>query len=80
MKNERTILVTGGAGFIGANFVLQAVAAGDAVANVDLLTYAGNAESLAGLKEQSAAPFCAGRYLRWGSDGGGDSASTVRRR
>ncbi len=49
MKKDRTILVTGGAGFIGSNFVLQCVAAGDAVVNVDLLTYAGNAGNLAEL-------------------------------
>jgi len=42
-------LVTGGAGFIGSNFVQQAVAAGDAVVNIDLLTYAGNLENLANL-------------------------------
>jgi len=50
MKNYGTILVTGGAGFIGSNFVQQAVAAGDTVVNVDLLTYAGNAENLADLE------------------------------
>ena len=41
------ILVTGGAGFIGANFVLDWIAAtGEAVLNLDALTYAGNRESL----------------------------------
>jgi dTDP-glucose 4,6-dehydratase len=41
------ILVTGGAGFIGANFVLDWLAATDeAVVNLDALTYAGNLESL----------------------------------
>ena len=44
------ILVTGGAGFIGANFVLDWLAAGDEpVLNVDKLTYAGNRKSLQGL-------------------------------
>lgn len=44
------ILVTGGAGFIGANFVLDWVAAtGEPVVNVDKLTYAGNLENLASL-------------------------------
>jgi dTDP-glucose 4,6-dehydratase len=44
------ILVTGGAGFIGANFVLDWLAARDeAVINLDALTYAGNLETLAGL-------------------------------
>ncbi len=42
------ILVTGGAGFIGANFVLDWLAQCDeAVINLDKLTYAGNLESLA---------------------------------
>ena len=41
------ILVTGGAGFIGANFILDWLAAGnEAVVNLDKLTYAGNLESL----------------------------------
>jgi dTDP-glucose 4,6-dehydratase len=41
------ILVTGGAGFIGANFVLDWLAAvGEPVLNLDALTYAGNLESL----------------------------------
>jgi dTDP-glucose 4,6-dehydratase len=44
------ILVTGGAGFIGANFVNDWLAQSDEpVVNLDLLTYAGNRENLAGL-------------------------------
>ncbi len=44
------ILVTGGAGFIGANFVLDWVAGTDEpVLNLDALTYAGNLESLSSL-------------------------------
>ena len=44
------ILVTGGAGFIGSNFVLDWLARADeAVLNLDLLTYAGNRENLASL-------------------------------
>lgn len=44
------ILVTGGAGFIGANFILDWLRAGDEpVLNLDKLTYAGNAENLAEL-------------------------------
>jgi dTDP-glucose 4,6-dehydratase len=44
------ILVTGGAGFIGANFILDWIAAtGETVVNLDALTYAGNLESLASL-------------------------------
>ncbi|RFF27838.1 MULTISPECIES: dTDP-glucose 4,6-dehydratase [unclassified Wenzhouxiangella] len=47
-----TILVTGGAGFIGSNFVHHVLASGDTrVVNLDLLTYAGNRESLAGLPD-----------------------------
>ncbi len=45
----RTWLVTGGAGFIGGNFVLDAVAAGVRVVNLDALTYAGNRDTLAAL-------------------------------
>jgi dTDP-glucose 4,6-dehydratase len=45
-----TILVTGGAGFIGGNFVLGAVAAGGRVVNLDALTYAGNLDTLASLQ------------------------------
>ena len=45
-----TWLVTGGAGFIGGNFVLEAVAAGVRVVNLDALTYAGNLDTLASLE------------------------------
>ena len=45
---DETILVTGGAGFIGSNFVLSWMKAGGAaVVNLDLLTYAGNPANLA---------------------------------
>ena len=45
------ILVTGGAGFIGANFVLDWLAQSDElVVDLDKLTYAGNPETLAGLR------------------------------
>ena len=44
------ILVTGGAGFIGANFVLDWLAQSDeAIINLDILTYAGNLENLSTL-------------------------------
>ncbi|MDH4126181.1 MAG: dTDP-glucose 4,6-dehydratase [Gammaproteobacteria bacterium] len=43
-----TVLVTGGAGFIGANFVLEWLAGSDeTVVNIDKLSYAGNLKSLA---------------------------------
>jgi dTDP-glucose 4,6-dehydratase len=46
-----TILVTGGAGFIGGNFVLDWLAGSDEpVVNLDKLTYAGNPETLASLQ------------------------------
>lgn len=47
---KKTWLVTGGAGFIGANFVLEAVAAGVRVVNLDALTYAGNLDTLFSLE------------------------------
>jgi dTDP-glucose 4,6-dehydratase len=44
---ENTILVTGGAGFIGSNFILHwMVEAGTPVVNLDKLTYAGNVRNL----------------------------------
>lgn len=44
------ILVTGGAGFIGANFVVDWLAAtGEPVVNLDALTYAGNRQNLGAL-------------------------------
>lgn len=46
-----SIIVTGGAGFIGSNFVLDWLAQSDEkVINVDALTYAGNLENLASLE------------------------------
>ena len=47
-----SLLVTGGAGFIGSNFVRQVLATTDhSVTVLDALTYAGNAASLDGLPE-----------------------------
>ena len=44
---DNTIIVTGGAGFIGSNFILQWLAAEKtAVTNLDKLTYAGNLRNL----------------------------------
>ena len=55
------ILVTGGAGFIGANFVLDWVAGfNESVINLDKLTYAGNLESLSILKDNSQHIFVQG--------------------
>lgn len=48
---NKCLLVTGGAGFIGANFVLDWVQAGlGPVVNLDKLTYAGNLENLAAIQ------------------------------
>ena len=44
---EKTILVTGGAGFIGSNFILQWIEhEATPVVNLDKLTYAGNPRNL----------------------------------
>ncbi|MBY0271437.1 MAG: dTDP-glucose 4,6-dehydratase [Burkholderiales bacterium] len=55
------ILVTGGAGFIGANFVLDWIATeGSPVVSFDKLTYAGNPANLASLKGDSRYVFAQG--------------------
>ena len=55
------ILVTGGAGFIGANFVHDWLAAGDEpVVNLDKLTYAGNLGNLEGLADDARHEFVRG--------------------
>jgi dTDP-glucose 4,6-dehydratase len=56
-----SILVTGGAGFIGSNFVLDWLAAGGGpVVNLDKLTYAGNPENLASVAKNPAYTFVHG--------------------
>ena len=55
------ILVTGGAGFIGSNFVLDWLELNEeAVLNLDLLTYAGNLENLATLSGDARHVFVQG--------------------
>jgi len=55
------ILVTGGAGFIGSNFVLDWIAAaGEPVVNLDKLTYAGNLANLAALAGDARHRFVRG--------------------
>lgn len=55
------ILVTGGAGFIGANFVLDWLAQNDEpIVNLDKLTYAGNRETLASLDGDARHVFVQG--------------------
>jgi dTDP-glucose 4,6-dehydratase len=56
-----SVLITGGAGFIGANFVLDWVANTDEkIINLDKLTYAGNLESLASLQNNPQHVFVQG--------------------
>jgi dTDP-glucose 4,6-dehydratase len=57
---KTSILVTGGAGFIGSNFVLEWVSGGGGVVNLDALTYAGNLENLASLEGNPAHTFVHG--------------------
>ena len=55
------ILVTGGAGFIGANFILDWLTQSDEeIINLDNLTYAGNSENLASLKDDKRYIFIKG--------------------
>ncbi|NBW48074.1 MAG: dTDP-glucose 4,6-dehydratase, partial [Betaproteobacteria bacterium] len=56
------ILVTGGAGFIGSNFVLdwRQVHPNEPVVNLDALTYAGNLENLASLRQDDGHHFVHG--------------------
>jgi len=66
-----TILVTGGAGFIGSNFVLDWLAeSSETVVNLDKLTYAGNLQNLASLADNPAHVFVQGDI--------GDSALLTR--
>lgn len=55
------IIVTGGAGFIGANFILHWLANNnEPVINLDKLTYAGNLENLADIQEEARHIFVQG--------------------
>ena len=57
----QTWLVTGGAGFIGGNFVLEARRSGVArIINLDALTYAGNLDTLKTLESDAQHVFCEG--------------------
>ena len=64
------LLVTGGAGFIGSNFVryFLKTESGAELVNLDLLTYAGNLENLAGLEEEAGGRY---RFVK-GSIGDGE--------
>jgi dTDP-glucose 4,6-dehydratase len=57
------LLVTGGAGFIGSNFIRSWLSGhgADAIVNVDLLTYAGDAASLADVERSAGARYAFAR-------------------
>jgi dTDP-glucose 4,6-dehydratase len=58
---ENTILVTGGAGFIGSNFILQRMERDSAsIVNLDKLTYAGNLRNLETMTDQPRYTFVHG--------------------
>ncbi len=61
-RSFKRILVTGGCGFIGANFVRQELAAYPdlEITNLDALTYAGNPDNLAGLEHEPRYRFVHG--------------------
>lgn len=58
----RTLLVTGGAGFIGGNYILRCLSQNDdlRIVNIDLLTYAGNLDTLQALKGNDRHVFIEG--------------------
>jgi dTDP-glucose 4,6-dehydratase len=62
MKNKRTVLVTGGCGFIGSNFVrlINGACKNWRVINLDKLTYAGNLNNLDGITEGASYRFIKG--------------------
>ncbi len=65
MEHTAPILVTGGAGFIGSNFVLSHLRRQDAppVVNLDALTYAGNWQNLQTLSDDERHTFVHGNVL-----------------
>ena len=68
------ILVTGGAGFIGSNFVLDWLSAGnEPIVNLDVLTYAGNLQNLEAIAGDSRQIFVRGDI------GDGDLVTTLLR-
>ncbi len=70
----RMILVTGWAGFIGSNFVLDWLGrGGEPVVNLNKLTYAGNPENLATLKDDARHVFVRGDI----GDGGWSQACST---
>src|ERR1700730_25846 len=62
--HRETLLVTGGAGFIGSNFVTSTLQSRSCrIVNLDKLTYAGNPESLASVKDDPRHVFVHGDII-----------------
>ena len=61
LKDTAAVMVTGGSGFIGSNFVNHILATTDAnIVNIDKLTYAGNSNNLASLSKNPRYAFIHG--------------------
>lgn len=62
MRSLKNLLITGGAGFIGANFIhyLKKIKFKGKVFNLDALTYAGNLENLKGIEKDFSYEFIKG--------------------
>ena len=57
----KTYFITGGAGFIGGNFILYLMDSGQAkVVNYDKLTYAGNLDTLSSIENHPSYKFIRG--------------------
>lgn len=54
------LLITGGAGFIGSNFILNRIEKGDQVVNLDRLTYSGNLNNLVSVQNRENYSFVRG--------------------
>ena len=78
-ESMKNILVTGGAGFIGSNFVRHLLGqhADVEVINFDKLTYAGNLENLQDLAADAALSFRQGGHLQPGRTGEGHARLTT---
>ena len=76
MNNSKKILVTGGAGFIGSNFILYWIKnhPEDQIVNFDKLTYAGNLENLKDIEQNPNYKFVKGNIsnaedVSWAMEG-----------
>lgn len=82
MNTSRTVLVTGGCGFIGANFIrlVRTSRPEWRIVNLDKLTYAGNLQNLAGIEEGQGYRFVKGDICDAGTVGEllrGESIDTI---